>query len=183
MGASYTKTESDNKYQPKGNYLASGYSYSKSESDGKYQPKGNYAIVDASYTKTESDNKYQLKGNYVPTSRKINGKQLNTDIKLTAEDIGALTQAQADARYLIASSNDVLGIGKYVFAKCHNRRNDFRDNYSGSELELATLYVDTDSHRVSTSELGIKNRIGVGTWKLLGPSYDRLFCSLFIRVA
>ncbi|MTB39307.1 MULTISPECIES: phage tail-collar fiber domain-containing protein [unclassified Providencia] len=39
----YDKSESDNKFQPKGNYLPSGYSYSKSESDNKYQQKGNYA--------------------------------------------------------------------------------------------------------------------------------------------
>ncbi|MDE9434367.1 hypothetical protein KKJ08_19665, partial [Xenorhabdus bovienii] len=30
-------------YQPKGNYLTSGYSYPKNESDRRYQPKGNYA--------------------------------------------------------------------------------------------------------------------------------------------
>ncbi|WP_411830358.1 pyocin knob domain-containing protein [Proteus cibi] len=60
----YSKGESDGKYQPKGNYLASGYSYSKGESDGKYQPKGNYLTSGYSYSKGESDNKYQPKGNY-----------------------------------------------------------------------------------------------------------------------
>ncbi|MEG0234071.1 MAG: pyocin knob domain-containing protein [Hafnia sp.] len=35
--------------------------YSKFESDNKYQLKGNYALVGDSYTKSESDNKYQLK--------------------------------------------------------------------------------------------------------------------------
>lgn len=43
VGDSYTKSESDGKYQAKGSYQASGYSYSKSETDTKYQPKGNYA--------------------------------------------------------------------------------------------------------------------------------------------
>ncbi|MGA3658371.1 pyocin knob domain-containing protein [Proteus terrae] len=62
----YSKGESDGKYQPKGNYLASGYSYSKGESDGKYQPKGNYLVSGYSYSKGESDGKYQLKGNYAP---------------------------------------------------------------------------------------------------------------------
>ncbi|XOY31913.1 pyocin knob domain-containing protein [Proteus cibi] len=60
----YSKGESDGKYQPKGNYLASGYSYSKGESDGKYQPKGNYLTSGYSYSKGESDGKYQLKGNF-----------------------------------------------------------------------------------------------------------------------
>lgn len=61
----YSKGESDGKYQPKGNYLASGYSYSKGESDGKYQPKGNYLALGYSYSKGESDSKYQPKGNYL----------------------------------------------------------------------------------------------------------------------
>lgn len=43
----YTKTESDAKYQQKGNYAAYGSSYTKSESDSKYQPKGNYALWDS----------------------------------------------------------------------------------------------------------------------------------------
>lgn len=38
-GESYTKSESDNKYQPKGSYQTSGYSYSKAESDGRYEKK------------------------------------------------------------------------------------------------------------------------------------------------
>ncbi|WP_342601562.1 pyocin knob domain-containing protein [Proteus terrae] len=60
----YSKGESDGKYQPKGNYLASGYSYSKGESDGKYQPKGSYLTSGYSYSKGESDSKYQPKGNF-----------------------------------------------------------------------------------------------------------------------
>jgi len=35
--------------------------YTKQQSDDKYQLKGNYALVGNSYTKSESDNKYQLK--------------------------------------------------------------------------------------------------------------------------
>ncbi|WP_439652729.1 pyocin knob domain-containing protein [Proteus terrae] len=58
----YSKGESDGKYQPKGNYLASGYSYSKGESDGKYQQKGSYAIIGSSYTKAESDGRYEKLG-------------------------------------------------------------------------------------------------------------------------
>lgn len=76
VGASYTKTESDGRYQakgnyqPVGNYANKGDSYTKTESDsryqakGNYQPSGNYALAGASYTKTESDGKYQPKGNY-----------------------------------------------------------------------------------------------------------------------
>ncbi|WP_257882574.1 hypothetical protein [Proteus terrae] len=68
----YSKTESEQRFQPLGNYQASGYGYSKAESDTKYQPKGNYAPAGSyankgdSYTKTESDGRYQAKGNYQP---------------------------------------------------------------------------------------------------------------------
>ena len=66
----YNKTESDQRFQPLGNYLVAGYSYSKTESDTKYQSKGNYApaanyaMKGDSYTKAEGDGRYQPKGNY-----------------------------------------------------------------------------------------------------------------------
>ncbi|WP_108478010.1 phage baseplate protein [Providencia alcalifaciens] len=69
----YNKTESDQRFQPLGNYLVAGYSYSKTESDTKYQPKGNYApaanyaMKGDSYTKAEGDGRYQAKGNYQPS--------------------------------------------------------------------------------------------------------------------
>ncbi|WP_272521684.1 phage baseplate protein [Providencia sp. PROV202] len=69
----YNKTESDQRFQPLGNYLVAGYSYSKTESDTKYQPKGNYApaanyaMKGDSYTKAEGDGRYQPKGNYQPS--------------------------------------------------------------------------------------------------------------------
>lgn len=62
----YGKTESDNKYQPKGNYAIKGDSYTKNESDGRYQPKGsyqptgNYALKGDSYTKAESYNRTDI---------------------------------------------------------------------------------------------------------------------------
>nr|WP_241537963.1 tail fiber domain-containing protein [Xenorhabdus sp. KJ12.1] len=39
QGDSYTKGESDGKYQPKGNFATKGESYTKGESDGRYLPK------------------------------------------------------------------------------------------------------------------------------------------------
>ncbi|EJD6044048.1 phage tail protein [Providencia rettgeri] len=66
----YNKTESDQRFQPLGNYLVAGYSYSKQESDTNFQPKGNYApagnyaLKGDSYTKAEGDGRYQPKGNY-----------------------------------------------------------------------------------------------------------------------
>ncbi len=58
----------DVKAQPAGNYAVRGEIYTKSESDGRYQPHGNYqpagnyAVRGESYTKSDSDGKYQLKG-------------------------------------------------------------------------------------------------------------------------
>ncbi|HGN0007712.1 TPA: hypothetical protein ACKRE5_001365 [Proteus mirabilis] len=92
-GSSYTKAESDGRYQgkgnyqPAGNYALVGASYTKAESDGKYQPKGSYQASGYSYSKSESDGKYQPKGSYVPNTRKINGKQLSSDISINIGDI------------------------------------------------------------------------------------------------
>lgn len=54
----YTKTESDGRFQPKGNYTPAGQAYTKAESDGRFQPKGNYTPAGQAYTKTESDARY-----------------------------------------------------------------------------------------------------------------------------
>lgn len=59
-------------YQPKGNYALKNSSYTKTESDsrwqpkGRYQPAGDYLKTDDCYTKTESDQRYQQAGYYQP---------------------------------------------------------------------------------------------------------------------
>ncbi|WP_260291694.1 phage tail protein [Proteus vulgaris] len=68
VGDSYTKSEANAKYQPKGNYELSGTSYTKSESDSKYQPKGNYQNFGYSYSKSESNDRFQRIGNYADKS-------------------------------------------------------------------------------------------------------------------
>ncbi|EMX9222870.1 hypothetical protein ACF97O_000937 [Citrobacter koseri] len=55
----YTKGESDNKFQPKGNYTPAGEAYTKAESDGRFQPKGSYTPAGQAYTKAESDSRFQ----------------------------------------------------------------------------------------------------------------------------
>lgn len=88
----YTKTESDKRFQPLGNYQPAGYSYSKEESDTNYQPKGNYApagnyaLKGESYTKAEGDTRYQAKGSYQPSG----------DYALKGD---AYTKAESDGRY------------------------------------------------------------------------------------
>ncbi|MDC9748665.1 hypothetical protein [Proteus mirabilis] len=87
-GESYTKSESDGKYQVKGDYAtntalnnkldktsvvqATGQSttnvMSQKAVTDSFQPKGNYALKGESYTKSESDGKYQVKGDYADKS-------------------------------------------------------------------------------------------------------------------
>ncbi|MEQ5349129.1 pyocin knob domain-containing protein [Proteus sp. WDL240414] len=90
----YSKGESDGKYQPKGNYLVSGYSYSKGESDGKYQPKGNYLVSGYSYSKGESDSKYQPKGNYALVGNSGSKNTAKKDVNgwLKCGDTGIIQQ-------------------------------------------------------------------------------------------
>lgn len=115
-GYSYSKQESDTNYQPKGNYAPAGNyamkgdSYTKAEGDGRYQPKGNYAPAGDYATNDTVNSKFDAANsaaknannnanNRVPSTRKVNGKPLSTDITLNADDVGGLTQAQADALY------------------------------------------------------------------------------------
>ena len=77
----YTKTESDNKYQPKGNYLTSvpDEYVTDSELNAKgyltqHQSLSGYAKTADHYTKTESDGKYQAKGSYLTSHQDISGK-------------------------------------------------------------------------------------------------------------
>ena len=82
----YSKTESDQRFQPLGNYQASGYSYSKAEADTKYQlkgnyaPAGNYANKGDSYTKAETDGRYQAKGSYQPSGDYATNSALNSGL-------------------------------------------------------------------------------------------------------
>lgn len=50
-----------------------------------------------------------LSSTAVPNTRKINNKPLSSDITLSAGDVGALTQTQADDRYLQTSGGTMMG--------------------------------------------------------------------------
>ncbi|WP_430442454.1 phage tail protein [Providencia huaxiensis] len=107
-GYSYSKAESDTNYQPKGNYAPAGNyalkgeSYTKAEGDGRYQPKGSYQPSGDYATNSTVNSKFDAANsnanNRVPNTRKVNGKQLNADISLTAGDVGAYTKAESDTR-------------------------------------------------------------------------------------
>ncbi|EDU59859.1 histidine kinase [Providencia stuartii] len=123
LGNYYTKTDTDTKFQLKGNYALKGESYTKVESDTRFQPKGNYLPSGYSYSKSESDTKYQPKGNYAPagdyatnTALKsgLDGK-LNTnypaaigDLKLTksSEYVGVELRKNSMERVVIETLED-----------------------------------------------------------------------------
>lgn len=81
----YSKGESDQRFQPKGNYTPAGEAYTKEESDQRFQPKGDY------YSKTESDNRFQPKGDYATHGQ-------------------SYTKTESDARYVrnIQYSNETF---------------------------------------------------------------------------
>ncbi|MBS6211116.1 MAG: phage tail protein [Proteus hauseri] len=59
----------------------------------------NEAKTAASNAQTAANNANTNANGRVPSTRKVNGKPLSGDINLNAGDVGALTQAQGDARY------------------------------------------------------------------------------------
>nr|WP_272693698.1 phage tail protein [Providencia sp. PROV039] len=109
----YTKTESDKRFQPLGNYQPAGYSYSKAESDTNYQPKGNYApagnyaLKGESYTKAEGDTRYQAKGSYQPSG----------DYALKGD---SYTKAETDSKYQPKGSYQAVG---YSYSKAESDTN------------------------------------------------------------
>lgn len=87
----YSKGESDQRFQPKGNYAPAGEVYTKEESDRRFQPKGEY------YSKTESDNRFQRKGEYYTKSESDNRFQPKGNY---APSGTSYTKAESDARYV-----------------------------------------------------------------------------------
>lgn len=112
----YTKTESDNKYQPKGNYQekliaganitisgnvisASGGggepvdAYTKAESDARYQPKGDYATESWVLNKKYITSASTVFNNYYTTANTYNKTEINNYITNLQNQISALTEA------------------------------------------------------------------------------------------
>ncbi|HFK8542047.1 TPA: phage tail protein [Proteus mirabilis] len=64
------------------------------------QNTANSAVTKANTAQTTANNANNNANGRVPNTRKVNGKQLNDDITLNARDVGALTQKDADNRYV-----------------------------------------------------------------------------------
>ena len=80
----YTKTESDGKYQPKGNYASSAHTHTFDSLTNKPKTLSGYGITDA-YTKTETD------GKYVPTK-----SENNTNSNTMSNEDGAVYVTNAN---------------------------------------------------------------------------------------
>ena len=103
LGNYYTKTDTDTKFQLKGNYALKGESYTKVESDTRFQPKGNYLPSGYSYSKSESDTKYQPKGNYAPAGDYATNTALKSGLDGKFDKSGGVVDGGVTANALGAS--------------------------------------------------------------------------------
>lgn len=71
------------------------------------QKTANDAVNKANAAQTAANNANTNANGRVPNTRKVNGKPLSADIRLTAGDVGALTQAQCDNRYSLKNSQNI----------------------------------------------------------------------------
>ena len=92
--------------------------YTKAETDTKVadaKKAGTDAQSTANAANTAATNANNNANGRVPSGRKVNNKPLTADISLNAGDVGALTQAQGDGRYVQKTGNGNGGIGTYRY--------------------------------------------------------------------
>lgn len=117
----------------------------------------NEAKTAASNAQTAANNANNNANGRVPNTRKVNGKPLSGDINLTASDVGALTQAQGDARY------QKKGTGQ-----------NFRKIWSGNswskggtitvseDVRGKTIYIKGNQNSYLGGGIQVPNQINVG---------------------
>ncbi|MCT8263984.1 phage tail protein [Proteus terrae] len=117
----------------------------------------NEAKTAASNAQTAANNANTNANGRVPNTRKVNGKPLSGDINLTASDVGALTQAQGDARY------QKKGTGQ-----------NFRKIWSGNswskggtitvseDVRGKTIYIKGNQNSYLGGGIQVPNQINVG---------------------
>ncbi|MEQ5167475.1 hypothetical protein ABN211_01925 [Proteus terrae] len=183
----YSKGESDQRFQPLGNYTPSGYSYSKAETDNKYQPKGNYAPAGNcankgdSYTKTESDGRYQAKGNYQPSGDYATNTALNSGLN-NKFDKSNVTQSTGTSTVHVmsqkASTDAFQPKGSYqpsgnyalVGASYTKTESDGRYQAKGSYATAGSSYTKAES---DGRYQGKGNYQPAGNYALVGASYTK----------
>ncbi|MGO2105047.1 MAG: hypothetical protein ACTH3P_06515 [Proteus vulgaris] len=183
----YSKKESDQRFQPLGNYTPSGHSYSKAETDTKYQPKGNYAPAGNyankgdSYTKTESDGRYQAKGNYQPSGDYATNTALNSGLN-NKFDKSNVTQSTGTSTVHVmsqkASTDAFQPKGSYqpsgnyalVGASYTKTESDGRYQAKGSYAIAGSSYTKAESDGRYQSK---GNYQPAGNYALVGVSYTK----------
>ncbi|RYH16928.1 phage tail protein [Proteus mirabilis] len=121
------------------------------------QKTANDAVNKANAAQTAANNANTNANGRVPNTRKVNGKPLSGDISLNASDVGALTQAQGDARY------QKKGTGQ-----------NFRKIWSGNawskggtitvseDVRGKTIYIKGNSNGYLGGGIQVPNQINVG---------------------
>lgn len=183
----YSKTESDQRFQPLGNYTPSGYSYSKAETDTKYQPKGNYAPAGNyankgdSYTKTESDGRYQAKGSYQPSGDYATNSALNSglnnkfDKSNVAQGTGTSTvhvMSQKASTDAFQPKGSYQPSGNYALAGASYTKTESDGRYQakGSYATAGSSYTKAESDGRYQSK---GNYQPEGNYALVGASYTK----------
>ncbi|WP_235409925.1 hypothetical protein [Proteus terrae] len=183
----YSKTESDQRFQPLGNYAPSGYSYSKAETDTKYQPKGNYAPAGNyankgdSYTKTESDGRYQAKGSYQPSGDYATNSALNSglnnklDKSKISQGIGPSTEhvmSQKASTDAFQPKGSYQPSGNYALAGASYTKTESDGRYQakGSYATAGSSYTKAES---DGRYQGKGNYQPAGNYALVGASYTK----------
>ncbi|MCU6237868.1 phage tail protein [Morganella morganii] len=96
-------------YQPKGNYALKNSSYTKTESDsrwqpkGRYQPAGDYLKTGTCYTKTESDQRYQQAGYYQPYGHSYS--KAASDERYISSETNIITNIRVGSRVYLGPLN------------------------------------------------------------------------------
>ena len=162
-GESYSKRESDDLFQSKGDYATTvdfenkiksfptiDNIYTKTESDTSFQPKGNYSLLGDSYTKSESDTKFQLKGDYATTV------DFENKIKSFPTIDNIYTKTESDTKFQPKGDYSLLG-----------------DSYSKSESDAA-IKAGNDglAQRYTKTESDTKFQ-PKGNYALVGASYTK----------
>lgn len=183
----YSKTESDQRFQPLGNYAPSGYSYSKAETDTKYQPKGNYAPAGNyankgdSYTKTESDGRYQAKGSYQPSGDYATNSALNSglnnklDKSKISQGIGPSTEhvmSQKASTDAFQPKGSYQPSGNYALAGASYTKTESDGRYQakGSYATAGSSYTKAESDGRYQSK---GNYQPAGNYAQVGASYTK----------
>ena len=162
-GESYSKRESDDLFQSKGDYATTvdfenkiksfptiDNIYTKTESDTSFQPKGNYSLLGDSYTKSESDTKFQLKGDYATTV------DFENKIKSFPTIDNIYTKTESDTKFQPKGNYSLLG-----------------DSYSKTESDAA-IKAGNDglAQRYTKTESDTKFQ-PKGNYALVGASYTK----------